>query len=294
MNAIRAFEAAARLLSISGAAKELSVTPTAISHQIRQLEDLLNCKLFERSGRNIALTALGESLLPDVTQGMDSLARAFEETYGKVDINTVTLSTTREFARYWLQPRLASFYKQFPEITVNIFTSESCVDLPGTEIDVAVRYGPVPSECAGDMVLFQEHYIPAVKRSLVNSKGKTVHIADMQSKRLIDVRWKNRTLTAPSWKIWFEQSREEDFHHYKRMDFDSYHLALDALQRGHGAALLSQTIVNSDEFASDLVQIDGPHLPGYSYRVIVSPASQRKKNVCLFVDWLLAEKQVIP
>ncbi|WP_020593964.1 LysR substrate-binding domain-containing protein [Kiloniella laminariae] len=286
LNAIRAFEAAARLLSISNAAEELSVTPTAISHQIKQLEDLLGIKLFERSGRNITLTRQGERIFPGVTQGMDSLAGAFEETYGKVDLNTITISTTREFARYWLQPRLGDFYEQFPSLVLNVFTSESCVDLSGREVDLAVRYGPVPAEDSGDVVLFQEHYIPVIRKSPVDSKDKTVDIADLETKRLIDVRWENATLAAPSWKTWFEQSGKEGFHHFKRMNFDSYHLAFDALKRGYGAALLSQTIVNSDEFSSELVRIEGPQLSGYSYRVVVAPASQRKKNVRLFVDWL--------
>jgi LysR family glycine cleavage system transcriptional activator len=155
LNAIRAFEAAARLQSISEAAEELSVTPTAVSHQIRHLETLLDLKLFERSGRNITLTDQGARMLPEITRGMDSLAAAFEETYGNIDANSVNISTTREFARYWLQPRLDAFYEAYPQLTLNIYASEGIADMSGSEIDVAIRYGSKPAETSEEIWLFQ-------------------------------------------------------------------------------------------------------------------------------------------
>jgi len=286
LNAIRAFEAAARLQSISEAAEELSVTPTAISHQIRHLENLLDIKLFERSGRNIVLTDQGARMLPDITRGMDCLAAAFEETYGNIDTNTVNISTTREFARYWLQPRLGAFYDAFPALTLNIYASEAAVDISGSEIDVAVRYGMQPTDGSDEIGLYQEYYVGAVCRSLL-PPNRAARIDALTVKRLIDVRWENSALTAPSWKTWFGEAGQTDFESYRRMSFDAYNLAFDALKRGHGAALLSRTIVNSSEFDADLVQLEGPQLPGYFYRVIRSPAAMRKRAVRQFVDWLV-------
>lgn len=109
LNSVRAFEAAARNGSFTEAAKELSVTPTAISHQIRYLENLLNIKLFDRNGRNLSLTQYGTRIQSDVSRGFDCLAAAFLDTYGQVDINSVSVSTTREFARFWLLPRAHFF-----------------------------------------------------------------------------------------------------------------------------------------------------------------------------------------
>lgn len=286
LNAIRAFEAAARLESISEAAEELSVTPTAISHQIRHLENLLDIKLFERSGRNIVLTDQGGRMLPDITRGMDSLAAAFEETYGNIDTNTVNISTTREFARYWLQPRLGAFYEAFPALTLNIYASETVADMSGSEIDVAVRYGLKPPDGSDELGLYQENYVAAVCRSLL-PPDRAPRIEALTAKRLIDVRWENSALIAPSWKIWFGEAGQTNFDSFRRMSFDAYNLAFDALKRGHGAALLSRTIVKSSEFDADLVQLEGPQLPGYFYRVIRSPAAMRKRAVRQFVDWLV-------
>lgn len=286
LNAIRAFEAAARLESISEAAEELSVTPTAISHQIRHLENLLDIKLFERAGRNISLTDQGARMLPDITRGMDSLAAAFAETYGNLDTNTVTISTTREFARYWLQPRLGDFYDAFPQLTLNIFASESAVDMSGSEIDVAVRYGARPPEGSDELPLYQEYYVAAASHDLL-TPNRAARIEFLTRKRLIDVRWENSALTAPSWKAWFAAAGYGDYDSYRRMSFDAYNLAFDALKRGHGAALLSRTIVRSAEFDDGFSELEGPQLPGYHYRVLRSPAATRKRAVRQFVDWLV-------
>lgn len=285
LNAIRAFEAAARLESISDAADELSVTPTAVSHQIRHLENLLDIKLFERSGRNISLTDQGSRMLPDITRGMDSLAAAFAETYGNLDTNTVTISTTREFARYWLQPRLDAFYDAFPQLTLNVFASENAVDMSGSEIDVAVRYGKKPADNSGEIALYQEYYVGAVSRELL-TPGRAARIEFLTKRRLIDVRWENSSLTGPTWKSWFEAAGLDNLGSYRRMSFDAYNLAFDALKRGHGAALLSRTIVRSAEFGDGFAELEGPQLPGYHYRVIRSPAGMRKRAARQFVEWL--------
>lgn len=285
LNAIRAFEAAARLQSISEAAEELSVTPTAVSHQIRHLETLLDLKLFERSGRNITLTDQGARMLPEITRGMDSLAAAFEETYGNIDANSVNISTTREFARYWLQPRLDAFYEAYPQLTLNIYASEGVADMSGSEIDVAIRYGSKPAETSEEIWLFQEYYVGAVSRTLLQP-GRAARIEMLTKQRLIDVRWENSSLTAPSWKGWFSAAARTDFEEFRRMSFDAYNLAFDALKRGHGAALLSRTIVKSAEFGADLAELEGPQLPGYHYRVMRSASAQRKRSVKQFVDWI--------
>ncbi len=286
LNAIRAFEAAGRLQSISDAADELSVTPTAVSHQIRHLENLLEIKLFDRAGRNIALTQEGARILPALTQGMDSFTAAFEDTYGNIDTNTINISTTREFARYWLQPRLSAFYDAYPALTLNIYSTESAVDIANSEIDVAIRYGAQAPEGAEEIDLFQERYIPVVCQSLM-SQTQTSDIGDLATKRLIDVRWESSSLNAPTWKNWFLQAGRDDFDDYRRMSFDAYNLALDALKREHGAALLSNTIVESPDFGAGLMRLDGPEIEGYHYRILRSPSAIRKRSVRQFTDWLV-------
>ena len=286
LNAIRAFEAAGRLESITDAALELSVTPTAISHQIRHLEQLLGIRLFQRTGRRITLTAQGARILPILTKGMDYLAEAFSDTYGEESAGQVNITTTREFARYWLLPRLEEFYVNYPEITLNIYSSETCDDLNGNEFDVAIRYGQKPDEATNEIELFQEYYVATFRRP--DSQTPTIAcISEMSPKRLIDVRWENSDLIAPHWKKWFEICNLDRYEEYSRMSFDAYNMAFDALKRGHGAALLSRTIVTSEECSPDLYELQGPRLPGYYYRLIMTPSGKRKATVQKFADWLL-------
>ncbi|PVZ70168.1 LysR substrate-binding domain-containing protein [Pelagibaculum spongiae] len=289
LNAIRAFESAARLSSITDAADELSVTPTAISHQIRHLENLIDIKLFERSGRKIKLTAQGQKILPMVTKGMDYLAFAFEEVYGGFDENNLSISTTREFALYWLQPRLDEFYAENPKIVLNIHTSEKCADLEHNEIDIAIRYGAIPDEESDSTVLFQEHYIPVANKKNITQKKLNIKISDLTKKRLIDVLWEKTEMNAPTWEKWFNQCETEDYSSYHLMAFDAYNLAFDALRRGHGAALLSSTIVSSEEFSDDFVQLEGPKLPGYYYRLITTRQGKKKLSATRFTQWLLSK-----
>lgn len=286
LNAIRAFEAAGRLSSISAAADELAVTPTAVSHQIRHLETLLKTRLFERTGRGVTLTEQGARILPQLSRGMDHLAGAFEEAFGQMERDTITLTTTREFARYWLQPRVGEFYAAFPALTLNILASETAADLAGTEIDVAVRYGARPAAASGETWLYQECYAAIASRSLLRGPG--TRLEDLMTDRLIDVRWENAALVAPSWRAWFAEAGRHDFDAYRRTRFDAYNLAFDALRRGHGAALLSRTIITSREFPADMVALDGPRLPGYHYRILRAPAAARKRAVRQFVEWLTA------
>ncbi|WP_299979283.1 LysR substrate-binding domain-containing protein [uncultured Pseudoteredinibacter sp.] len=288
MNAIRAFESAARLLSISEAARELSVTPTAISHQIRHLESQLGVKLFDRSGRTIQLTNHGSRILPDVTLGMNYFAAAFDDTYDSQSDNTINISTTREFARYWLQPRLGSFYERFGQYNVNIFSSEHCVDLDSNEIDIAIRYGE-KNENDDSVYLFQEHYIPVISSALLQTKEPLQDINTIAGKRLIDVRWERSDLNAPSWKRWFELAKISSYKTFQRMSLDAYNLALDSLTRGYGAALLSRTIVESEEYSDIFARIEGPILPGYHYRLIQNKSKSRKISTKHFVEWVDTE-----
>src|SRR5512134_950152 len=117
---LRAFEAAARLLSFKRAAEELHVTPTAISHQVRQLEEAVGARLFERRTRQVLLTAEGQVLLPVLRDGFDSFARALEGLTRRHRRATVTLSATPAFTAKWLVPRIAAFRKARPDIDLTL------------------------------------------------------------------------------------------------------------------------------------------------------------------------------
>src|SRR5215469_7786177 len=141
LNGLRAFEAAARHLSFTQAAAELNVTQTAISHQIRRLEQELGLRLFVRKNRALALTPTAKDYLPGVRAAFNDLRLATDRLLRKDADNVLTISTLASLAAKWLLPRLAAFQEAHPGIDVRITTSPSQVDFKGGDVDAAIRYG---------------------------------------------------------------------------------------------------------------------------------------------------------
>jgi LysR family transcriptional regulator, glycine cleavage system transcriptional activator len=141
LNGLRAFEAAARYLSFTQAASELNVTQTAISHQIRRLEEELGIRLFIRKNRALALTPQARDYLPGVRAAFNDLRLATDRLLRKDDDNVLTISTLASLAAKWLLPRLSTFQETHPGIDVRITTSTGLVDFRNGDVDAAIRYG---------------------------------------------------------------------------------------------------------------------------------------------------------
>ena len=141
LNGLRAFEAAARHLSFTGAASELNVTQTAISHQIRRLEEELGIRLFVRQNRALALTPEARDYLPGVRAAFNDLRLATDRLLRKDDDHVLTVSTLASLAAKWLLPRLSAFQEAHPGIDVRITTSTGLVDFKSGDVDAAIRYG---------------------------------------------------------------------------------------------------------------------------------------------------------
>src|SRR4249920_1679634 len=137
---LRGFEAAGRRLSFTLAAEELFVTQSALSRQIKALEDALGVALFERRHRALALTPIGRAFHRDVTEGLEALATAAERARGGTRAPGLTLSTTVSFASLWIIPRLATFRARHPDVEVYVSADDRLIDLGRGEVDVAVRY----------------------------------------------------------------------------------------------------------------------------------------------------------
>src|SRR3954471_7049645 len=141
LNAIRAFEAAARHLSFTRAAEELNVTQAAISHQLKGLEDVLGLPLFRRMNRSLMLTEAGQSYLPPLRDALDQIADATAKLKASDSGGTLDISTLASFAAKWLVPRLPRFQERHPQIDVRLSTSSHMVDFTQQEVDVAIRFG---------------------------------------------------------------------------------------------------------------------------------------------------------
>ena len=164
LNVLRGFEAAARLGSFHQAAQELHLTQSAISQQIRSLEELLGQPLFHRQGRSVALTDAGQDLLETTQSVLLQLAVGIQrlEQYRKP--NQLVLNTSTAIARYWLLPRLGAFHRQHPDIDLWLFTSDEVPDLAEQTIDLALRWDLAPQAECRHQPLLADRLLPVMRR----------------------------------------------------------------------------------------------------------------------------------
>jgi len=286
LNAVRIFEAAARNLSFTAAANELNITTAAVSHQIRNLEDLLGARLFERTSRNIKLSAVGERLFPRLVESFDKLADAFSEIDERKSAAVVSLTTTRSFAERWLLPRLSRFQAEYPHVIVNMDACDTVVDLRAGEADIAIRYGHNNDDGLTPVELFKDRYVAVCHASLWDDKNAP-SLTDLKHRNLLACRWINQA-NAPDWLRWLRLAGI-DQEGFQINWFSEEGLAMQWMERGIGALLCSNVLVADQLREGSCRRIQGPALGGLRYRILVSPSAARKKGVQVFTAWMREE-----
>ena len=280
--ALRAFEAAARHLSFQKAAEELAVTPTAISHQIRLLEETLGLALFERHVRRVSLTGAGQSLFPVLQEGFDSFARAVAALHPPLARRAVTLTAPTFFMARCLLPALGTFHAHHPQFDVHFHAADTVVDLHAGGADAAVRYGigPFPG--------LESEKIGTDRFGVVCSPALDLRThADLARTPLIHMDWKRRE-RVPDWRQWRQHAKlsaqDLDIDAGARFTDDSH--ALQAAVAGHGVAIASLTLVRAELAAGLLVHPFGPVLDGDSYYFLTTPAKAQRPDVQAVRAWV--------
>src|SRR5688572_27497554 len=245
LTALRAFEAAARHLSFKHAAAELSLTPTAISHQVRQLEDHLGVRLFVRGTRRVDLTAAGQSLFPALRDGFDAMARAVQAVRPGTQTRALVLSTTMAFASRWLLQRLARFAAAHPRIALHLHTSDEPVDLQGGAAQLAVRYGPGSYPGLNCVPLLPSRFAPVCAPGL-----RVRGMQDLARVPLIGFKWFRRDAATPDWPLWFERAGCAPVP--RQLHFSDEVHAIQAAIAGQGVALINLALV-ADELRTDML-----------------------------------------
>lgn len=259
---LRAFEAAARHLSFKRAAEELAVTPTAISHQIRQLEDRLQLRLFERSPRRVALTTAGQQLYPVLRDGFDAFAAALAAV-AVPQRAIVTLSATRAFTARWLVPRIGDFRLAHPAVDLRLHASDELVDFRCDAVDAAIRYGHGGYAGLTERELLRDWFAPACSPSLNLRSARDLH-----RHTLIHFEWQRVARDTPIWSRWLRRAGVVGVDAQAGLRFSDESHAIQAALAGQGVALLSTTLVAEEIRSGLLVQPFGPTLPAYRYSLV--------------------------
>nr|WP_307615661.1 transcriptional regulator GcvA [Variovorax boronicumulans] len=282
LNALRAFEATARHLSVKNAADELCVTPGAVSQLVKTLELHLGVQLFRRVNRGVFLTDAGQAYLPPVRNAFRQISDATQKVAVPAETGLLTVSATPFFASAWLVPRLKSFQDAHPDIDLQVLTSNALADFSRDGVDVAIRHGMGQYPGLASQRVLTVEMVPVAAPALVVEYGKPKKPADLlQWPRVNDADRKG-------WRLWFEAQGIEDAGPARGPSFDDAGLLLQAVLAGQGAALLPAAMMVPEIEQGRLVQLSKvTWLEDFAYYLVCPEGSRDRPKVAAFRDWLL-------
>jgi LysR family glycine cleavage system transcriptional activator len=247
LNAIKAFEAAARHLSFTRAAEELFVTQAAVSHQIKALEDFLGLKLFRRKNRSLLLTEEGQSYFLDIKDIFIELGEATNRLLARSAVGSLTVSMSPSFAIQWLVPRLSKFSEKNPDIDVRIKAVDSDASSLTDDVDVAIYYGQGNWPGLRADKLRNEVLIPVCSPLLLNGPKPLSQPSDLKFHTLL------HDSSRQDWQAWFRQCGVTDINVNQGPIFSHSSLVLQAAAHGQGVALGYSVLARPDIKAGRLI-----------------------------------------
>jgi LysR family glycine cleavage system transcriptional activator len=292
LNGLRAFEAAARHLSFTRAASELNVTQTAISHQIKRLEDELGIRLFVRNNRSLVLTPQARDYLPLVRAAFDDLRLATERLVRKDNGKVLTVSTIASLAAKWLLPRLATFQETHPDIDVRITTSTSLVDFENGDVDAALRYGRGHWPGVRADWLMADELFPVCSPALLQSSKPLRCPQDLAHHTLLHTSGGY----DDDWRLWLTAAGlPAAISKQSGLSFDLIFMTIQAAIDGFGIALGRTSYVQDDIARGRLVVPFKIALPADAGFYLVSPEGRTDPpKLRAFRQWVKASVQAKP
>lgn len=284
LTSLRAFEAAARLLSFTKAAAELGVSVGAVSHQIKQLEEYFAVELFKRVGRNLSLTTAGRACLPLMRSGFDQIAEAVKRIEAMEAASTVTINVDAGLAAYWLMPRLRDFRERYPNIDIEVLSRPLPRDVNQKNSDIAVAYGSRNFSNVYVEHLMTEEVI-AVAAPAAGGKPP-LRIADLARYSLIH---DDTMLRAgfPSWEMWLNAANLHQVDTSRGLRFNTSDLAVQAALDGFGALLGRSCLLSTFLADRRLVPVRSFAYPvTFNYFLLSTPASVEQPHISILRDWL--------
>jgi LysR family glycine cleavage system transcriptional activator len=289
LNALRAFEAAARHLNFSRAADELSVTPGAVSQQIQNLEDYVGAALFKRTPKGLLLTDAAQTALPALREAFDRLAEAASLLTAAVDGRRLSLTAPPSFAAKWLVPRLGAFEQAHPQVDVWLSAGIELLDLTAGEVDVAIRYGAGRYPGLEVKRLFSETVIPVAAPSLLAEQPLNAP-ADLAHHILLHDGSPDLDDSCPDWSMWLAARGLKAIDGMRGPRFNQSSLVIEAAVNGRGVALAKRTLAAADLEAGRLVApLQIATAVDFAYYLVHPKAKGRLPQVKAFVSWIEAE-----
>jgi DNA-binding transcriptional LysR family regulator len=290
LDLVRGFDSAARHLSFTKAAAELFLTQSAISRQIKTLEEQLGVALFQRRHRALTLTEAGRHFQQAVSDALRLLQEASARIRG-AGARRLTLSTTIGFASLWLIPRLNDFRAHYPDIDIRIDANNRLIDLAREEVDVAIRYCTPDLAPAGAQRLFGEQVIVVCNPRLVDKPGLKVP-ADLARHILLHYERPDGIAPWSSWEVWLEVQGAPGLKPAGSVSFTAFDHVVQAAIDGQGVALaptpLVRRLLADNRLVAPLKAVTGS---ARAYHLVVEPAAAARPHVRQFIEWMQRQAQ---
>jgi LysR family glycine cleavage system transcriptional activator len=286
LKALRAFEATARTCSFTRAARELNVTQTAVSHQVKVLEDWIGFRLFRRLNNALVLTEKGDLYLPTVREAFDRIRESTDQLKGADAGVVLTISALPNFALRWLMPRLPRFQARHPAIQIRLLTASRAFETLPEEIDVAIRLEGEAAHLRFEP-LFRGSMFPVMHPGLPEEGIRTP--GDLRRTTLLHV-----LNSLSDWPIWLAAAGVKHVDTEAGPKFDSYALASEAACYRWGAAMAWGPFVEEDLRRGRLIAPFDLKIPRERAWGLIYPGNVRKQKVELFRQWLFEEAGTVP
>ncbi len=284
LNALRAFEAAARHLSFKLAANELGVTPGAVGQQIGRLEQTLDVRLFDRLTRSVRLTEAGQLYVPAIRQAFAQISGATERIAPPKGVRALTVSVAPGFAAKWLVPRLGRFWECHSDIDVRISASPHLADFDKDGVDVAIRHGLGDYVGLASWRLYAEDMAPVCSPALTRGDAGLRHPSDLRRAVLL------HDLSRRDWPMWLKAMGIRGVETARGPGFSDDGLILQAAIDGLGVALGRDSLVEHDIAEGRLVRPFGMAMPSaFAYYLVCPVGAADRPDISIFRDWLLQE-----
>jgi LysR family glycine cleavage system transcriptional activator len=291
LNALRAFEAAARQLSFTKAAAELNVTQAAISHQVKTLEEHLGLPLFRRLNRRLVLTEAGQLYLPVLRDAFDALAAGTARLGQDRESGPMNITVLPSFAAKWLLPRLSRFRDRYPDIDVMVSANNRLIDFADGTYEMGIRYGLGDYPGLRTDLLLPDEVFPVCSPRLTEGAHPLRTPADLKHHTLLHDEV-SRHDESPDWRNWLKAAGVEGIDFQRGPGFSDSSMVIEAAAAGQGVALGHRWLAAADLESGRVVMPFGPVVPSKFAYYLVSPlVVAEHRRVRLFREWLLEEAE---
>lgn len=294
LSQLHSFEAVARRVSFTAAADELCLTQSAVSRQIKSLEDDLGRPLFLRRHRAIELTAEGQLLFEAVTRGLDEISHCVSDLRTATEMPQITVAASVAFSYYWLMPRLERFSQRYPEIDLRVLATDQKVELTRQDADIAVLYGDGGWEGVEACRLFGERVYPVCSPGYLREHPELQRQGDLLDQTLLHLDGGGTIWGAVDWQAWLLQQGVTGQPVRRGIRLNSYPMVLQGAEAGRGVALGWSYITDEMVATGQLVcPFNNPIETTKSYYIGALSEKASDPNVSGFIQWIMEECEAI-